>query len=639
MNNINIDDLYKLKSLSNIQLNDDGTYSCFIVHSVNKGNDEYNSNIWGYNLESKEYKQLTNFKYIKDFIWIKKDTVLIVVSNEAKKDEMICYQLNINTQKMDELFKINKDIHSIKMINDKQFAFISPETLSKSEDNDMYIELNEIPFWSNGLGYTNERRSGIYIYDTGSNECIKITDDYMSVENYNVSTDGGSIVYIGKEYKDIKPLENKIYIYNINNKETKLVTNNKFLYSFVDFINENQIIACGSDMKEYGENENHNIYIIDLNEEIKMTLNKSINRSLWNTVCTDCKIGSSPLIKLYNENLYFTISEGGNVYLAKIDLQGSLDKIIDKDGTIDSYDIKNDKLIFIGLRENRPQELYEKNQDELKITEFNGWISNKKLSKYENIIVDTELNMEIEGWIVKPDIFDGKKKYPTILSIHGGPKMAFGEVFFHEVECLSSEGYIVIFCNPRGSNGKDDEFADIRGKFGTIDYDDIMRFMEYVIDKYDYVDSERLGVMGGSYGGFMTNWIIGHTDKFKVAISERGISNWVTMFTMSDIGYTWTEYQNKANPWSDIDKLWNHSPLKYANKVKTPTLIIHSEDDYRCTLSESLQMYTSLKYHGVDSKLCIFKRENHDLNRTGRPSNRVNRLNEIKNWLNKYLKS
>lgn len=250
----------------------------------------------------------------------------------------------------------------------------------------------------------------------------------------------------------------------------------------------------------------------------------------------------------------------------------------------------------------------------------------------------TEKGINIEGWIMKPVDFDKNKKYPGILNIHGGPKTVYGEVFFHEMQYWANEGYAVFFCNPRGSDGRGNEFSDIRGKYGTVDYDDLMRFTNFILENYPFINEDRLGVTGGSYGGFMTNWIIGHTNRFKAAASQRSISNWISKFCTTDIGYYFVNDQQDATPWNDVDKLWFHSPLKYAHKVTTPTLFIHSEEDYRCWLPEGLQMFTALKYHGVEARLCMFRGENHELSRSGKPKHRIRRLKEITDWFNRYLK-
>ena len=200
-------------------------------------------------------------------------------------------------------------------------------------------------------------------------------------------------------------------------------------------------------------------------------------------------------------------------------------------------------------------------------------------------------------------------------------------------------GYFVFFCNPRGSEGKGNAFADIRGIYGTIDYEDIMKFTDIVLEKYTNIDKSRVGVTGGSYGGFMVNWIIGHTDRFKCAASQRSISNWIDDFGTTDIGYYFNPDELGGDVCSGFDKLWEQSPLKYANNAKTPTLFIHSEEDYRCYQTQAFQMFTALKYYGVESRICLFKGENHELSRSGKPKHRVRRLKEITDWFEKYLKA
>ena len=268
---------------------------------------------------------------------------------------------------------------------------------------------------------------------------------------------------------------------------------------------------------------------------------------------------------------------------------------------------------------------------------------NEEYFEIKNIIKPEYLTFEndgiiIEGWILKPADFDTNKCYPGILDIHGGPKTVYGEIYYHEMQFWANEGYFVFVCNPRGSDGRGNEFADIRGKYGTVDYDDLMKFTDAVLQHYPQIDPCRVGVTGGSYGGFMTNWIIGHTDRFKCAVSQRSISNWLSKFGTTDIGYYFNSDQIQSTPWDNPEKMWFHSPLKYADKVVTPTLFIHSEEDYRCWLAEGLQMFTALKYHGVDARLCMFRGENHELSRSGKPKHRVRRLEEITNWFEKYLK-
>ncbi|MBR5502760.1 MAG: S9 family peptidase [Oscillospiraceae bacterium] len=245
---------------------------------------------------------------------------------------------------------------------------------------------------------------------------------------------------------------------------------------------------------------------------------------------------------------------------------------------------------------------------------------------------------EIHGYAMKPAGYEAGKKYPAILHIHGGPRTVFGSVFHHEMQVWANAGYFVFYCNPRGSDGRGDEFGDINGKYGTVDYENIMEFTDEMLQKYPDVDRFRVGVTGGSYGGFMTNWIIGHTGRFAAAASQRSIANWIAFEHTSDIGPFFTPNNQATTTREDVEKLWWHSPLKYADNCTTPTLFIHSDADYRCWMVEGLSMFTALKMHGCEARMCLFKGETHELSRSGKPQNRIRRMEEILGWMDKYLK-
>ena len=244
----------------------------------------------------------------------------------------------------------------------------------------------------------------------------------------------------------------------------------------------------------------------------------------------------------------------------------------------------------------------------------------------------------MDGWVIKPADFDEKKKYPGILEIHGGPRAAYGDIYYHEMQVLSAQGYFVFFTNPRGSEGYGEAFADIRGKYGTVDYEDLMYFTDLILEKYPNIDKDHLGACGGSYGGFMCNWIEGHTDRFKAICSQRSISNWVADFGASEIGVTFDANEMQATPWRDTKKMWDASPLKYADQAKTPILFIHSLQDYNCPIDQGVEMFTAMKYFHVPSRMVLFEGENHSLSRSGKPQHRVRRLQEIVRWFDIYLK-
>jgi len=243
----------------------------------------------------------------------------------------------------------------------------------------------------------------------------------------------------------------------------------------------------------------------------------------------------------------------------------------------------------------------------------------------------------IEGWIMKPRGFDPKKKWPLVLEVHGGPHGAYGHGFFHEFQMLAGRGYAVLLTNPRGSHAYGEKFSTACvGDWGGKDYEDLMAGVDHAV-ALGWIDPKRLYVTGGSYGGFMTNWIVGHTDRFRAAATQRSISNNVSAFGVSDIGWHFWEHEmGDASPWRDPQKLIERSPLTYVPNVKTPVLILHAERDLRCPIEQAEQFFTALRLHGVQTQFVRFPDDNHDLTRGGKPRNRVEHAKRIADWFDAH---
>jgi dipeptidyl aminopeptidase/acylaminoacyl peptidase len=243
----------------------------------------------------------------------------------------------------------------------------------------------------------------------------------------------------------------------------------------------------------------------------------------------------------------------------------------------------------------------------------------------------------VDGFLVKPNGWRAGQKYPLILSIHGGPAGQYGVDWYQEFQVYAGKGYGVFFSNPRGSTGYGEEFArGIKNNWGKMDYTDVMTGLDEAIKRNSWIDTERLGVTGGSYGGFMTNWIVGHTDRFKAAVTLRSVVNFISDDGTRDGAYGHEEDFN-GFLFDHFDQYWEASPLKYASKVKTPTLILHSDNDFRVPLEQGEQWFRALKHYGVTTELVIFPRENHNLTRTGEPKHLVESMNWQLYWFDKYV--
>jgi dipeptidyl aminopeptidase/acylaminoacyl peptidase len=255
----------------------------------------------------------------------------------------------------------------------------------------------------------------------------------------------------------------------------------------------------------------------------------------------------------------------------------------------------------------------------------------------EEVWINNTDGTKIQCWVMKPlDLKNGQKS-PAVLEIHGGPHCLYGYCYFHEFQVLAAQGYVVVYSNPRGSKGYGEAFCEaIRGNWGDKDWIDIEAVKNWMKTQ-PFIDSKKMGVMGGSYGGYMTNWVVGHTTDFKAAITDRCVSNLVSMGGSSDFPFIPDSYW-KGSPWGDISGLWKQSPIAYFDNVETPMLIIHSEGDLRCNIEQGEQVFAALQQRGIASRLVRYPLStSHGLSRGGPADLRIHRLNEIITWWAKYL--
>ena len=660
MKNLELRSFLEYKFLSNLDFNPNGRKIAFSVSESDIEKNLYKHFIYTLDTDTNEIKKLTHRGKEKNSLWLDNDTILFSSDrNEEIKEKIkngetwsVFYALDTkNGGEAYEYMTLPFDVTEIKIIDNDNFIFtatfdnnslninnLTGEEKEKAiklyNENKDYEILDEIPFWSNGVGFVNKKRNRLYHYDKSQNKTTEISGIFSNIEFFNVKDN--KVVFGGRTYENKQPTTAELWSYDLATKKLEtIIKDGLYDISYANFIEDN-IVCALSDMKDFGINENHKLYLIDKDKNINLLFEHDTWLSC--TVGSDCRLGGGKSFKIIDNKLFFLSTMADSVYLNSIDTKGKHQVLCSEDGSIDFFDIANNKIYYVGMRNYGLQEIYIlENSSSKKISSFNGKIfENYEISRPE--IFDFTTNGDItKGFVIYPINYDKNKKYPAILDIHGGPKTAYGNIFYHEMQVWANMGYFVIFTNPHGSDGYGNIFADIRGKYGTVDYEDLMNFVDYVVEKYP-IDKNRLGVTGGSYGGYMTNWIIGHTDRFKCAVSQRSISNWISKFGTTDIGYYFNADQNQATPWINHDKLWWHSPVKYADKAKTPTLFIHSEEDYRCWLAEGLQMFTALKYHGVDARLCMFRGENHELSRSGKPKHRIKRLEEITNWFEKYLK-
>lgn len=636
-----------------------GKYAAFAVVNANEKDNCYDSCLWIYNLESGEYRPLTSGKKERNFIWLDGETVLFTAAREKEYAEKVkngedwtCfYKISVHGGEAQFAFAVPYAVSKMKLAGEKlvltvKYDYNKPDFANMDEaekkeamkawkEEKDYEVFDELPFWANGQGIVNKKRTRLAVYNMATGEAEIVSRDYENVEGYWL--EGDKVLYISSLYTDKKDVYQGLMMYSISENKVETLVEQKDMSLDYACILNGKVTFFGSYMKDYGFNENDKLYTV---EDGKVTLLSDYDDSIRNTVGCDVKFADGAGFAHDDKYIYFLATVRKQTVLRRFDANGNMETLIDRQGSIHTIDLCGDMVYFTGMRDSGLTECYSfDGKEEKKLTSFNDEIiAERSVCPVEEFTFTYE-GLELDGYVIKPVDYDPNKTYPGILTIHGGPRATFGSVFFHENQMFANAGYFVFYTNPLGSDGRGNEFADITGKHGGIDFAHCMAVTDEVLKRYPQIDEKRLGVMGGSYGGFMTNWVVGNTDRFAAACSQRSISNWVSKCMTTDIGYYFNMDQIKADPWGSPEKMWSHSPLKYADKAKTPTLFIQSDEDYRCWMGDAIQMFSALKYFGTEARMCLFHGENHELSRSGKPKHRIRRLTEMMNWFDKYLKA
>ena len=653
-------DILSYRFLSDPRYNPAHTRAAFVISTADEGENSYESRLWLY--ENGAVKQLTDMGKERGYVWLDDERLLFPAVRsaaekkraESKDGFTSYYMLDLRGGEALPYFTAPFPVQELKVLDEKRFLAVTgfdkahpdlyaadeemrKKVLKEREDNKDYEVFDELPFWHNGAGIVNGLRRRLFLITLDPLTVTPISGPGEDMGGFAVLHDQ---VFYAVQERGPKMLlkEFTLMARRLATGETREVfRTDAFMLSRLETVGD-RLLLFGGEGKRYGLNENDYVYEIDPASGERRLLFPA-EFSLYNSVGSDVRLGGGREMVAVGDSLYHLTTRGGDAVLYRLDMDGTDTPVFTKAGAIDCFDMADGKALCVGLYDMRPQELYlcDLSTGEAKrLTDFNGpALADTYVAQPEPLSVESE-GLTIQGWVLKPMDYDPDKRYPAVFDIHGGPKTVYGPVFYHEMQYWAGKGYFVFFCNPKGSDGGDNAFADIRGGYGDVDYKNLMAFADGVLAAWPAIDPKRVCETGGSYGGFMTNWIIGHTDRFCACASQRSISNWLSFCGVSDIGSYFAPDQTAGDLYDDPAALWAQSPLKYARNVKTPTLFIHSDEDYRCPLEQGIQMYSALVDRGVPARLCLFHGENHELSRSGKPLHRLRRLQEITDWFDKY---
>lgn len=645
--------VWDLRTASEPQISRDGRSVVYVQGYSDKMNDAMHSNLWIANVENKEVRPLTQGPY-KDASprWSPDNTRLAYLSNRSGKTQIHVRWIDTGVEA--QITDLENAPSGIEWSHDGRWiAYLGrvpakpnwsvkmPEKPAAAKWAEPPIIVTKLRWRADGAGLIRPGYTHIFVVPSTGGAPRQITSGDYSHAGIEWFPDGSAILTSADRTPDAEySLEGPdIYSFAVKDGSVQQLTKRKGPDTNPSVSPDGKKIAyTGHDFKFQSYTVNH-LYVMDADGGNRKLLTASLDRDVRN-----------PQWDSDNKTIYFLADDRGSSQLYSAKLDGAVTALTSGQHRLGSGYAVSDPFTMsrIGtiattrstphqptdvavLALNRPQNI-------TRLTMLNdSLLAGRELGAVEEIAWDSFDGRAIQGWVVKPPNFDPSKKYPLILDIHGGPHAMYGVEYNHEFQIQAARGFVVLYPNPRGSTGYGEEFGNIiHTKYPGDDYQDLMKGVDTMIAK-GYIDPKKLCVTGGSGGGLLTAWIIGHTTRFAAAVSQYPVTNWFTQVGTADGGYTHAALWMKSMPWENPKQYMEHSPIFFAQNFKTPTMVLTGEADLRTPIAESEELYFALKARKVDAVLVRIPDEPHGI-RGAHPSHRIAKIEHVIGWMEKYTR-
>ena len=643
-------DIFSMEYVSDPRISPDGQKVLYVRNFKDIMTDKNYSNIWMINFDGTDNTPITTGNQ-NDFspVWANSGKIFSYKSNSDGSVQLYLYRIFHSS--IQKLTNMQSSIGAVDWSSDDNFltfnSFVEvskniliqmPKKPMGAKWNKPPIEIDDMNYRNDGSGYTKQGNSQIFTLPVEGGTPRQVTF---------LNKDAGSPKWLSNnkllfsanlhENSDLDPNNSEIYLLDLESEEVSALTNRLGPDSQPEVSPDNSSIAyLGFDDKYLGYQQN-SLYVMSRDGKDIKNISGDFDRNIQNINWSED-----------GEGLFFQYDDMGMTNLAYMSLSGKIKNIVDEIGGLSlgrpysggTYTIsKNGRYAFTFGNVYNPSDLGV-GFDSYKaiLTDLNKDLFDyKELGKVEEVWYESSFDgRKIQGWLVKPPNFDPNKKYPLILEIHGGPFANYGFRFSAEVQLFASKGYVVLYTNPRGSTSYGKEFGNlIHHNYPSQDYDDLMSGVDYVLQR-DYIDKDNLFVTGGSGGGVLTSWIVGKTHRFNAAVVAKPVINWYSFVLYADNISFFYKYWFPGLPWDNLEQYMKRSPISYVGNVKTPTMLLTGEEDFRTPMAESEQFYAGLKLNQVESMLVRIPGASHGI--AARPSNLIAKVNAITAWFEKYKK-
>ncbi len=655
---ITAEDLLKMKFVRAVALSPDESQIMFTAEAASKDKKDYHSHIYMVNADGTNLRQYTSGD-VKDSNPVFSPDGKWIVFTSKRGEQKGIYRMPTSGGEARLLAgddgsysDISVSLDSKKILCVFTKADKVPKDKHGKKEEPVFRHITRLFYKLDNSGFLPEDRGHVYIYDMETGKGNKITKGRNGERCPIWLGNGRYIAYIANVQRDpdVESMKDDIFVVAANGGIPRKLKKPEGPVAAISGSPDGKELAfIGHDEPQgaWGVVNDH-VWKVPVKGGKAVDLIPKLDRMTMDLTISDTAEGhevQAPIWSANGKEIYFQISENGATRLYKVKSSGGkLTGVIGGKLHVAAFSLAGQKrhIASIASTWTTPAEVFisdtSGDSKPRRPTRLNDELfKDLHIQKPEELIVRGHDNYPVHAWIIKPPNFSPKSKYPSILEIHGGPTVQYGYTFFHEMQYLASKGYVVYYGNPRGGQGYGRKHAEIIiNAWGTADYEDCMSLAHHMASQ-KYIDKNRMGVTGGSYGGYMTNWIVTHTDFFKAAVTQRSVTNFVSFYGSSDFGFD-IDREIKGSPWKNLDTWWEMSPIKHVARIKTPLLIIHSEQDLRCPIEQAEQLFISLKKLKRKVEMVRFPGEPHGLSRCGRPDRRIARLEWILKWFDRYLK-
>lgn len=638
------EDIYQLKTVSDPQVNSSGVV--FVVTTTSEEKQKDFSHLWWLANGETEPRQLTFGEHSNYQPRFFPDGYRIAFLSD-RDEKTGLYVIDLRGGEAHKLIKTDQSISDFTLSRDGSFAALvlthnpqadTLEKLEKAEDpvkNEDIIVVDRSDYMRNGEGIVQGQREQLWLADLITGKLRRLTSVEFDATSPEFSGDGKQIIFQTNLKEAGRTYNFDLFSIPADSGAMIQLTINPAADMGASVSPDGKWTAYLAAERPKCYYDHLRLWIMSPDGSERHCLTPNLDRSI------SFEALQAPQWSVDGKKIYVLVEDQASIRLAEITVSTmKLKYQTDVGAAIHSFDATNDRAVTVSTTLSAPTELREISfaQPVMKpITHFNdAWLASVQLARIEKFSFESTPSVNVEGWVLFPPAGDASKKLPGILRIHGGPQWFYGSDFFLDTHVLATSGYALFFCNPRGSTTYGAAFSDaIRGEWGNNDYHDLMAATDYVLKAFPQIDSTRLGVMGWSYGGIMTAWITSHTNRFKAAVCGASVVDYTADYGETD-AHVDADYEFFGPPWEQAERYRKWSPLTYVANVRTPTLLAHGEEDYRCRITNSERWYISLKRLGVET---IFVRYPGAPHIPTRPAHNVHFDQQALKWFNRFLQT